>query len=68
MWQRLRAGALKTPGSRRTVGGMHDRKPTPTPMPDVPDRPADWREQIKADLAAQIKAGGTLYAFQPDGT
>ena len=37
-------------------------------MPDVPDRPADWREQIKADLAAQIEAGGTLYAFRPDGT
>ena len=37
-------------------------------MPDVPDRPEDWREQIKADLAAQLEAGGTLYDFRPDGT
>lgn len=37
-------------------------------MPDVPDRPEDWREQIKADLAAQLEAGGTLYGFRPDGT
>jgi len=46
------------------------RKPelTPNPMPDVPGRPADWREQIRADLAAQLEAGGTLYGFGPDGT
>ena len=68
MGQRLRARALKAPASRRTVGGMRNSKPTPTPMPDVPDRPEDWREQIKADLAAQLEAGGTLYAFRPDGT
>ena len=37
-------------------------------MPKVPDRPEDWREQIKADLAAQLEAGGTLYGFRPDGT
>ncbi len=37
-------------------------------MPDVPDRPDDWREQIRADLAAQLEAGGTLYGFRPDGT
>ena len=47
---------------------MRDQKPTPPPMPDVPGRPKDWREQIKADLAAQIEAGGTLYGFRPDGT
>ncbi len=36
-------------------------------MPDVSDRPEDWREQIRADLAAQLEAGGTLYGFQPGG-
>ena len=38
------------------------------PPPDVPGRPKDWREQIKADLAAQVEAGGTLYGIRPDGT
>lgn len=42
------------------------RKTTMT-MPDVPGRPKDWREQIKADLAAQLEAGGTLYSVRPDG-
>jgi len=37
-------------------------------MPDVPGRPEDWRDQIKAGLAAQLEAGGTLYGFRPDGT
>ena len=47
---------------------MSKRKKTAEPMPDVPARPEDWREQIKADLAAQLEAGGTLYGFRPDGT
>ncbi len=47
---------------------MRKRKPVPPPMPDVPDRPADWREQIQATLASQLEAGGTLYGFSPDGT
>lgn len=47
---------------------MRKPEPTPNPMPDVPDRPEDWREQIRADLAAQLDAGGTLYGFRPDGT
>ena len=47
---------------------MRKSEPTPTPIPDVPGRPEDWREQIKADLAAQLEAGGTLYGFRPDGT
>ena len=42
------------------------RKSTKT-MPDVPGRPKDWREQIKADLAAQVEAGGTLYGYRRDG-
>ena len=26
-----------------------------------------WRDRIKADLAAQIQAGGTLYGYRQDG-
>ena len=47
---------------------MRKLRPTPPPKPAVPGRPDDWREQIKADLAAQLEAGGTLYGFRPDGT
>ncbi|MCY4097825.1 MAG: hypothetical protein OXF40_06140 [Rhodospirillales bacterium] len=53
--------------TRRTFVAMRKPEPTPPPMPDVPDRPDDWREQIKVDLAAQVEAGGTLYGFRPDG-
>ena len=31
------------------------------------DRSAAWRERIKADLAAQVEAGGTLYGYREDG-
>ena len=37
-------------------------------MPEVPERPEDWRERIKADLATQPEAGGTLCGYRPDGT
>ncbi len=37
------------------------------PLPDTPGRPADWQQQIKADLAAQLAAGGTLYGVRTDG-
>ena len=47
------------------VGCME--KPDETPPPDVPGRPEDWREQIKADLAAQLEAGATLYGVRSDG-
>ena len=36
-------------------------------LPDTPGRPNDWQEQIKADLAAQLEAGGTLYGVRSDG-
>ncbi len=39
----------------------------PEPPPDIPGFPRDWREQIKADLAAQVEAGGTLYGVRSDG-
>ena len=35
--------------------------------PDIPEFPKNWREEIKADLAAQVEAGGTLYGFRSDG-
>ena len=52
----------------RTVGMKPKHTHTASPPPDKPGRPKDWREQIKADLAAQLEAGGTLYGFRPDGT
>ena len=38
-----------------------------TPPPKIPGFPDDWRDQIKADLAAQLEAGGTLYGIRSDG-
>ena len=46
---------------------MLKRKETVAPMPDALGRPEDWREQIKAELAAQLEAGGTLYGVRSDG-
>lgn len=46
---------------------MVTHKETKVPPPDKPCRPDDWREQIKADLAAQLDAGATLYGVRPDG-
>ena len=48
------------------VGGMAKHKET-TAAPEKPGRPKDWREQIKADLAAQVEAGATLYGVRSDG-
>ncbi len=28
---------------------------------------APWRQRIKADLAAQVEVGGTLYGYRQDG-
>lgn len=49
------------------VGGMSEHMKTYAPSPDIPGFPKDWREQIKADLAAQVEAGGTLYGVRSDG-
>ncbi len=49
------------------VGTMSKQRHVPVPPPDIPGRPKDWREQIKADLAAQVEAGGTLYGVRSDG-
>ena len=48
------------------VGGMNEHKHTPEP-PDIPGFPKGWREEIKAELAAQVEAGGTLYGVRSDG-
>ena len=32
-----------------------------------PGRPADWQDQIKADLDAQLANGATLYGRRSDG-
>ena len=34
---------------------------------ETPVQQALWRDRIKADLAAQIQAGGTLYGYRQDG-
>ena len=34
---------------------------------DDPLGPPGWRERIKADLAAQLEAGATLYCRREDG-
>ncbi len=53
--------------NRRKVGNMQKDKNANSP-PDMPGRRKDWRDRIKADLAAQVKAGGTLYGIRSDGT
>ena len=32
-----------------------------------PQRQDAWRDRIKADLAAQVQSGGTLYGYRKDG-
>ena len=49
------------------VFDMSKQRHAHTPPPGIPGRPKDWREQIKADLAAQLEAGGTLYGVRSDG-
>lgn len=51
---------------RFRVGSMPKQDKSASP-PDKPGRPQDWREQIRADLAAQVTAGATLYGFRRDG-
>ena len=49
------------------IGFMSEHRKTTTPPPDIPGFPKNWRDQIKADLAAQLEAGGTLYGVRKDG-
>ena len=46
---------------------MSERGKMHTTPPDIPGFPKDWRDQIKADLASQVEAGGTLYGERSDG-
>ena len=46
---------------------MHKHGETAVPPPDIPGFPKDWRDQIRADLADQLAAGGTLYGVRSDG-
>lgn len=50
-----------------TIGIMPEHRKTVASPPDIPGFPKDWRDQIKADLAAQLAAGGTLYGVRSDG-
>ena len=49
------------------LGGMNERGDTVPAPPEIPGFPEDWREQIKAVLAAQLDSGGTLYGVRSDG-
>ena len=45
---------------------MQENRNSIDPM-KIPDFADDWRDRLKADLAAQLEAGGTLYGVRPDG-
>lgn len=60
-------GVLKFAEIGRRLDGMVESVKTKVPPADKPRRPDDWREQIKADLAAQLEAGATLYGVRSDG-
>lgn len=62
-----RDGVLNVATTRHKLDNMTTHKEAKAPPPDKPGRPKDWQEQIKADLAAQVEAGGTLYGFRSDG-
>ena len=38
-----------------------------TEVLEKPLQQAAWRDRIKADLAGQVEAGGTLYGYRQDG-
>ena len=63
----LRAVELKITAVERMLDSMSKNDATIRPEPEILGFPKDWRDQIKADLAAQLEAGGTLYGFRADG-
>ncbi|MDE0348067.1 MAG: hypothetical protein OXI66_20155 [Boseongicola sp.] len=58
---------LNGSGDGRMVSVMSKHGNTQAQPPDIPGFPENWREEIKADLAAQVEAGGTLYGVRSDG-
>ena len=46
---------------------MSENRHTPVLPPDIPGFPKGWRDEIRAILAAQVEAGGTLYGVRSDG-
>lgn len=46
---------------------MHKQEKSAATPPETPGFPEDWRDRIKASLAAQLEAGGTLYGVRSDG-
>lgn len=63
----MQAFGLKIVTVKRMLGCMNAQVVTTGPEPEIPGFPKDWRDQIKADLAAQLEAGGTLYGVRADG-
>ena len=61
------AGGLNGATGEGKIGVMPKDWETSAPPPDIPGFPKDWRDQIKADLADQLAAGGTLYGVRSDG-
>ena len=62
-----RPGGLNGVAVEGRIGIMHKHGETAAPPPDIPGFPKGWRDEIKADLAAQVEAGGTLYGVRSDG-
>ena len=62
-----RVGALKGAAVECIFGFMSEHSGAPSSPPDIPGFPKGWRDEIKADLSAQLQAGGTLYGVRSDG-
>ena len=59
---------LKEAAVKCTFGHMSEHRKTTLPPPlEILGFPRGWRDEIKADLMAQLEAGGTLYGVRSDG-
>ena len=57
---------LKEATVEYTVGLMSEHSKKTAPPPEIPGFPRGWRDEIKEDLTAQLRAGGTLYGVRSD--